>query len=148
MLSYVFYIFPLFPTKLMFSFQPSVSVGNVGQLATDVILASLKPQLVTSIYHEAILPVVGLDPLNMKSEQLMTACQLYKTDSVAILQIRSGIVPNKREEFLNDLAKWIKLHKFAKVILLTSTSSEERLDIQIRGSPFRFLSKDFHDELQ
>ena len=118
-------------------------------MATDVLIASHGPSLVASIFHPAILPVVGLDPMNLKSQQLMTACQLYKSDTFAIMQIRSGIVPNKRQEFLKDLVKWIKLQKFAKVVLLASSSSEERLDSQIRGPPFRYLAtKDFQEELQ
>ena len=30
---------------------PSVSVGNVGQLAVDVVLATLKPKLVTQVFR-------------------------------------------------------------------------------------------------
>ena len=61
----------------------------MGQLAVDVLLSSVdKPQFVTSIYHPSIIPVVGADPLNLKSDQLMTACQLYKTENEAILQLR------------------------------------------------------------
>jgi len=129
---------------------PSVSIGNVGQLAVDVLLSSVdKPQFVTSIYHPSIIPVVGADPLNLKSDQLMTACQLYKTENEAILQLRSGLVAGpQRDLFLNDLVKWIVAKKFAKVVLLTSTASDERLDNQIRGSQFRFVSKHFENELK
>ena len=86
--------------------------------------------------------------MSLKTEQLMTACQIYTADKFAILQIRSGIVPSKKEEFLKDLVEWIKLHQFSKVVLLASSSSEERLDNQIRGPPFRYLSNDFNNELQ
>lgn len=119
-----------------------MSIGNVGQLAVDVILASLagKPQLVTSLYHPAIIPLVASDPLDLKSDRLMTACQLYKTEKEAVLQLRSALVQGQREQFCDDLVEWIKAQKFAKVILLTSMSADERLDSQIQGQQFRFVS--------
>lgn len=59
-----------------------MSVGNVGQLAVDVVLASLMDAGAStvgtmacySVYHPALLPVVGADPMGL-SEGLMTACQ-------------------------------------------------------------------------
>ena len=54
-------------------FQPSLSVGNVGQLAVDILLATLRPKLVAAIDHPALLPVVGSDPLEQNSDRLMTA---------------------------------------------------------------------------
>lgn len=120
----------------------------MGQLAIDVLLASLRPQFVASLHHPALLPVVGQDPLDFKSKRLMTACQLYKTDNEAILQIHSGLIKGQREAFLNDLVEWIKEKKFAKVVILTSSDSEERLDSQIQGTPFRFVSKHFSNDLK
>ena len=38
--------------------------------------------------------------------------------------------------------------KFSKVILLTSTEADERVDSQIRGSQFRFISKHFENDLK
>lgn len=79
----------------------------------------------------------------------MTACGLYKTKKEAILQLRSGLVQGQRDLFLNDLLKWIVEKKFAKVIVLTSTQAEERLDNQIQGSQQRFLaSQQFTEELK
>ena len=72
-----------------FVLQPSVSIGNVGQLAIDVLLASTKAEFVTGLFHPAILPVIGSDPLNLKSERLMTGLELFKTEKEAILQLRS-----------------------------------------------------------
>ena len=118
-------------------------------MAVDVLLSSVaKPEFVSSIYHPSIIPVVGTDPLNLKSDQLMTACQLYKTENEAILQLRSGLLGGQRDLFLNDLINWIVAKKFAKVVILTSTTSDERLDDQIRGSQFRFISNKFENELK
>jgi hypothetical protein len=61
--------------SIPFLLQPSVSVGNLGQLAADVILASVKPARVAAVDHPALLPVVGADPLDERDDHLMTACE-------------------------------------------------------------------------
>ena len=52
-----------------------MSVGNVVQLATDLILVSAGPKRVSAVSHPAIVPVVGADPLDETSDHLMTACE-------------------------------------------------------------------------
>ena len=126
-----------------------MSIGNVGQLAIDAILASTKAQFLTGIHHDAILPMVGLDPLDLKSKRLMTACELYKTEKALILQLRSGLIQGSRDQFLGDLMGFIEKLKVGKIIVLGSTDSEERLDSQIRGPQFRFLaSKTLKSDLE
>ena len=62
---------------------------------------------------------------------------------------RSGLVAGpQRDVFLDDLVNWIVSKKFSKVILLTSTEADERLDSQLRGSQFRFISKHFENDLK
>ena len=62
---------------------------------------------------------------------------------------RSGLVGGpQRDVFLVDLVNWIVSKKFSKVILLTSTEADERLDSQLRGSQFRFISKHFENDLK
>ena len=131
------------------SLQPSVSIGNVGQLAIDALLASTKAQFLSGVHHDAILPVVGQDPLDLKSHRLMTACELYRTDSSLILQLRSGLAQGTRDVFIRDLLAFVKTLKVGRIVVLGSMDSEERLDCQIRGSQFRFLaSKDLKSELE
>merc|ERR1711953_547535 len=111
---------------------PSVSIGNVGQLAID-----------------AILPVVGCDPLDLKSQRMMTACELYKIEGKLILQLRSGLGPGLRDVFIRDLLAFVAKLKVGRIVVLGSMDSEERLDCQIRGSQFRFLaSKGLKSELE
>lgn len=44
-----------------FQFQPSISVGNVGQLAADLLINTLKLPHVGYLSDPAILPLVGND---------------------------------------------------------------------------------------
>ena len=76
-----------------------VSVGNVGQLATDVLLASLQAagqlSLLTQLHHPALIPVVGADPLQPGAANLTCGLQLYHSSQhkLLILQVRSGLLP-------------------------------------------------------
>ena len=90
---------------------PAISVGNIGQLAMDILLATLKAKRLTSCHHPALVPLVGSDPLDVNSTELMTACDIYKPDkclrnNVILMQIRSAIVRGKSNEFLDDLLSW------------------------------------------
>ena len=75
-----------------------VSVGNVGQLAVDVLLASLQAagqlSLLSQLHHPAVIPVVGADPIQAGSG-LTCGLQLYQAvqHKLLILQVRSGLLP-------------------------------------------------------
>jgi len=123
---------------------PSVSVGNVGQLAQDVLLASLSPppDLLGQVHHPALIPMVGCDPLDNDSSSITTAMQMYqyKPSRLLLLQIRSGIVPGKGDLFLDDLVSWCKEKGVSRLISLTSCHAHEMTDSQIRSSPLRYLA--------
>ena len=58
------------------SSQPSVSVGNVGQLSMDLIIGSLMGEKVGCLYHDAILPFAGPHPFQLHSSPtLSTSCE-------------------------------------------------------------------------
>lgn len=61
-----------------------MSVGNVGQLAVDVILSNTGPpeaEKIGRIFHPGIEPVVGTDPVASSgdSTQLVTSCESKQT---------------------------------------------------------------------
>ena len=56
-------------------FQPSVSVGNAGQLAVDLLITKIRPQKFGLIWHSAILPVVGGDPYSFSQAALTTSAE-------------------------------------------------------------------------
>ena len=55
--------------------QPSVSVGNVGQLATDLLVTKLKPKKIGMIWHSAIMPLVGGDPYDFSQSDITTSAE-------------------------------------------------------------------------
>ena len=127
-----------------------MSVGNVGQLAVDILLATLNPEKVADIKHDAILPVVGSDPLDTKSHRLTTACEIFKCKDYLFVQIRSGLVKNKKREFVNDLLNWAEGLGVSQLVVLSGFSAVERVDPQIVGLPVRFLTNkaEKRDELK
>ena len=65
-------------------FQPTVSFGNVGQLAADLVISTLWMERVGYIYHESIIPVVGNNPfahVDATSCKLTTCCEGITPDS-------------------------------------------------------------------
>lgn len=60
--------------------QPAVSIGNVGQLATDLVVSALAPSrhLIGNLHDASILPVVGNDAFakpGHESGQLNTSAE-------------------------------------------------------------------------
>lgn len=124
---------------------PAVSVGNVGQLAADLLISTLWMERIGYIHHQSILPVVGNDPFahrDSKTCKVVTSCEVYESleHKLIVVQQRAPFVKGKRNLFKTWLANWIREMKFGKVIILTSIFAHERLDIQLEGSQFRFLA--------
>ncbi|KAK3909744.1 Proteasome assembly chaperone 2 [Frankliniella fusca] len=120
---------------------PSVSVGNVGQLCTDLLILSLGCQKTGYLWHQAILPIVGADPYKVSSPDLALPAEVYysKNHNLVILQLRSSIIKKLRKRFLSDLVLWMKSIGVSQVTVLTGSSNEERIDEQITTEPFRYL---------
>jgi len=125
---------------------PCVTVGNVGQLAVDLIISTLlrsnEIEHVGKIVTDALRPVVGPNPYEM-SGTLMTAVDVYDSSSqnVTVVQIRSPCFREKRSEYLDDLTVWIKTNNFKNVIVLSSAYSQFLPDTtEDEGSnPVRYL---------
>ncbi|XP_046356589.1 proteasome assembly chaperone 2-like [Haliotis rufescens] len=129
---------------------PCVSVGNVGQLTADLVISTLWMERVGYIYHDSILPMVGNNPFAHHDAnicKLTTSCEVYENESnkLVVLQQRSPFVKGKKKKFMTWLAEWTRLQKFRQVIILTSSYSEERLDVQLQGSQFRFVPSESMD---
>lgn len=125
-------------------FVPTVSVGNVGQLAADLIISTLWMDRVGYVHHPALTPVVGNNPFaheDATSCKITTGCEVYESvnDEVVVIQQRAPFIKGRRKEFAKWLVKWIRSHHFYRVVILTTSFAQERLDHQISGSPFRIL---------
>ncbi|XP_071958377.1 proteasome assembly chaperone 2-like [Antedon mediterranea] len=124
---------------------PCISVGNVGQLATDLIISTLKMEHVGYLSDSSMLPMCGNDPFNtsgLVEGKLCTTAEVYQSDEkkLLVVQLRALLVKGKHSQFRKKLLDWIKRSNFSRVILLTSSFAYERIDSQITGSPLRYLT--------
>ena len=118
---------------------PSVSVGNVGQLTVDLLISTHGFKRYATIWHPAIIPCVGTDPFANRSADVCTASELYANENlkVAVIQFRSIVEPKFSKIFHEALREEIKKLQFKNVVLLTSTYSYERHDIE--SPEFRYI---------
>uniref|UniRef100_A0A0B6ZSN5 Proteasome assembly chaperone 2 n=1 Tax=Arion vulgaris TaxID=1028688 RepID=A0A0B6ZSN5_9EUPU len=123
---------------------PTVSVGNVGQLASDLIISTLSLERVGYFLHPSLLPVAGNNPYaddGSTSYKMTTGCEVFESSvkKIVVVQQRAPIIKGRRKEYSDWLSDWIQEKKFHQVVILSSTFSQNRLDHQITGSPFRIL---------
>lgn len=64
------------PSYLHIPTQPAIAQGNVGELAIDILIASLGSSRVATLEHEDVLPCVGNDPFDAAG--LTTAMELHE----------------------------------------------------------------------
>ena len=95
---------------------PSVAVGNVGQLAVDLLISNLNLRKIGQVLNSAFIPIIGANPYDENSPDLCTAVDLfYGADKrIVALQIRSPIT-KKPTEFFKELQTFIKERKIGKV---------------------------------
>ncbi len=138
---------------------PSVSIGNIGQLASDLLISSLSNThkagyVITDMVH----PIVGHDAFVQNSTELSLSLErnfkfqthfanqnknilfslkflVYENKNLklVILQQRAPIFKGKRNAFVQFLTEFIQKENFKESICLTSSNAYERLDSQLTG---------------
>ncbi|KOB76490.1 Proteasome assembly chaperone 2 [Operophtera brumata] len=121
---------------------PSIAVGNVGQLACDLLISSLNMTKIATVYSPAFIPVLGYDPYDLKSSTLSGSCELYKCSAknLIVLQLRAPLVFKYARTFLAELVEKAKEKNMKDIIVLSSSFAHERK--HILTSPFRYAASD------
>ncbi|KAK7139027.1 hypothetical protein R3I93_016220 [Phoxinus phoxinus] len=124
--------------------MPAVSVGNVGQLAVDLLISTLNMPRVGYFHTDCLIPMVGNNPYATSTEdaaQLSTSAEVYSHSDLklAVLQIRTPIIQTKVRSFRKLIVSWIKSSLFLRSVLLSSSHAYQRDDQQLHGTPLRFL---------
>ncbi|KAI8349869.1 PAC2 family-domain-containing protein [Mortierella sp. GBAus27b] len=131
---------------------PSVSIGNVPQLTTDLLLATLALDRIGCIEDENVVPVVG--PADRPHESsssasagatptLSLAVEVFqsKDGKWTVIQQRSPTVRHRSHHYVDNLVQFIKDAGFGLVVVLASADGARRIDIQLRSSsPVRYVS--------
>ncbi|KAG0263931.1 Proteasome assembly chaperone 2 [Mortierella polycephala] len=131
---------------------PSVSIGNVPQLATDLLLSTLQLDRVGAIEDENVIPVLG--PADCPHDAtvpvataaapggLSLAVEVFqsKDGKWTLIQQRSPTVRHRSHHYADNLIKFIQDAEFQQVVLLASADGARRIDVQLRsGTPVRYI---------
>ncbi|KAF4520296.1 hypothetical protein B566_EDAN004355 [Ephemera danica] len=124
--------------------MPAVSIGNVGQLAVDLLIAKIQPLKWASAWDPALIPIIGSDPYNLKDTSLTSTCELFISTEhkCVIMQLRSPLIKERRSSFLSNLVTWIKGQKFEKTVCLSSISAHVRNGPALSRIPLRYVCSD------
>ncbi|KAK4309407.1 hypothetical protein Pmani_018983 [Petrolisthes manimaculis] len=123
--------------------MPSVSVGNVGQLAVDLLINNTSCRKIGLIHHPALLPLVGGDPYSPSSKDVTTSADVHVASNLSLvfLQIRSPLIKGERLSLMKELCTWIKTVGIKEVVVLAACNAYERWSSdQLFGSQLRYLT--------
>ncbi|CAI9781912.1 unnamed protein product [Fraxinus pennsylvanica] len=102
---------------------PALSIGNVGQLAVDLLISSLKAEKIGYLDDPNILPCVGNDAYwPSPPGDLTLPLEAYQSSSSALslVQQRSPVVKGMMVEYAKNLANFVASNGKKHVIILSS----------------------------
>ncbi|KAL9542567.1 hypothetical protein MBANPS3_008554 [Mucor bainieri] len=115
---------------------PTVSIGNVPQLASDLIIHTFKLERVGFLDDDSVMPVSGVrEDTDAPGTTVPIEVYQSKDHRWTCIQQRSPTIKGKRQEYLDNMTRFSA--QFQQVVLLTSMDASRRLDSQIQGEPFR-----------
>lgn len=121
---------------------PSVAIGNVSQLACDLVISSLFMKRIALVYSPALIPVAGCDPYKLESNSIVGSCEVYVCENrkIVILLLRAPLVHKYSHQFLTEVVDKFQGDNIKDVIILTSAFAHEKRHIMT--SPFRYVIND------
>ncbi|KAG2193847.1 hypothetical protein INT47_009992 [Mucor saturninus] len=119
---------------------PTVSIGNVPQLVSDLLIHTFKLERIGFLDSDALVPVSGVREDNSQTGVTVPLEVFQSKDHQwTCIQQRSPALKGKRQAFIDEITEFSA--QFRKVILLTSMDASRRMDNQINGPPFRTWGK-------
>ncbi|CAI8019368.1 Proteasome assembly chaperone 2 [Geodia barretti] len=120
---------------------PCISVGNVGQLAVDLLINTLRLPRAGHLHHPSLLPLAGSGAYSHTSGLLHTAAEVYHSSElkITVVQMRTPVAKGRSREFCDAFLQWVQSSSFSDTVLLTSSHAHERIDSQIQGTPLRYV---------
>ncbi|XP_065078032.1 proteasome assembly chaperone 2-like [Ochlerotatus camptorhynchus] len=121
---------------------PSVSVGNVAQLATDLLIETLKLEKIGLLWHPALIPIVGPPAYDHDKDRITTTAELYVSEEhkLLVLQIRSPLVGALQADLLGKLTDFVRDRQLAEVIVLSSSFAHE--NHQVGARPYKYMANE------
>ncbi len=96
--------------------QAAESIGNVGQLAADLLIATLRLPLIGHLESQHLLPCLGLDAFGPGGTLHLPLDVMADAERrLAVVQQRSPAVPGCQRLFAAELAAWLESAGFSQV---------------------------------
>lgn len=115
---------------------PIVSVGNIPQLATDLLIHNLHCKLIARLDDDYLYPFASpedfIEGAVPNTSKISTSLEIYYSDEakITVLQQRSPVLPGYQNRFLTDLLiPFIISTEFSNVIVLNSATPDSDLAV-------------------
>lgn len=117
---------------------PAVSVGNVGQLAVDLLLTSAPAAHIGRLHTPAVLPLAAPAPsVPTHLSPVLTPTELYAVRTPArtliVAQQRAPLARGRAAEHARELVAWARAAGCGEVVVLGSANAAGRRDVQLRA---------------
>ncbi|CAH8439942.1 unnamed protein product [Schistosoma turkestanicum] len=125
-----------------------VGVGNVAQLACDLLIYNLGCNIVSNLNFEYCPSVIGNNPYQTSEnvQSLMTTSQICANPELqlAVLQIRAPPFDGCKRKHVKELVNFLESAKFKTVVLLSSSFASILKDEELNAEPLQYaLSSSF-----
>eukprot|EP01135_Chromosphaera_perkinsii_P011409 Nk52_evm54s2391 gene=Nk52_evmTU54s2391 len=92
---------------------PAVSIGNVGQLALDVVVHTLGMERVGYLYTNTVLPMVGPDAYGGEEEgetRLSVSCEVFycRERGLLVLQQRAPVCKGREKAYVEEINQFVR----------------------------------------
>jgi len=121
---------------------PALTVGNIGQLSIDLIIASLNVPRVGFIDSPAVVPLCGNDAFTRNQGHLATAVECFYNQELntLLLQQRAPVLRGKGNQFSKSLLELVKREAVKDVFLISSLNSAIRSQCMMERPIVRVLT--------
>lgn len=125
-----------------------VGVGNVSQLACDLLIHTLHLKPIAALYFQSLPAVVGANPYsNRSTAPVLMASQVYVNHNLhlVVFQMRAPPFPGYQRTLIREFSIFLNEFRYKRLILLSSSFATQRKDAELTGSPVRYsLTPDYN----
>lgn len=130
---------------------PDVSIGNVGQLAVDLLIETFQAERIGRLDDPSVLPCIGSRSFSHLPGPTFPL-ELFSIKSndipLLILQQRAPVAPGLQQEFADSLVAWARLSGIERVVTLGGLDGSFRRDDQLVGAQLRFYTSSAFKSLE
>ncbi|KAH9301482.1 hypothetical protein KI387_013065, partial [Taxus chinensis] len=122
---------------------PSLSIGNVGQLAVDLLVSSRRAVKIGYLDDPYVLPCLGNDAYGPQPQgDLAVALEVYEDleHDLSIIQQRSPVMKGTMLKFAKNISSWALAAGKKEVIIISSLDSGKLQECGINSQQIHYIS--------